>query len=291
MTLARGCRGPVPVRSEVWIIDLGLAAKIPLWCPFQIDDHGHSPPKAVIGPCFSTGPLDSRQQRSVDDRMPPEAACGRRRAREEELRLRVRLPVLKHGPTTASDENGRKRPCIPGGAGARNGDAASCFRDSNPQYLLVVKTSRVPVSNPPRKQGFKSGPTVPSSASTDRRWALRIVGISEAGPSMDFLDLPVWRSPVNATVVAKNAYGLGASTRQSAYRIVRIPALGDRKIPRVPRECCKFRADKSGSSTSKVTQSLAHRPQPSWFYRKFERNRRQACNMCFAVCLLSGFAG
>ncbi len=31
---------------------------------------------------------------------------------------------------------------------------------------------------------------------------------------------------------AKNAYRLGASARQSTYKIVRIPAMGDRKIPR-----------------------------------------------------------
>ena len=68
---------------------------------------------------------------------------------------------------------------------------------------------------------------------------------------------------------AKNAYGRGASTRQSGHRFVRIPGVGPSKDPRVPRRCCKFRVDKSGSSTPNVTQSSARRPRPRSLYRKF----------------------
>ncbi len=45
--------------------------------------------------------------------------------------------------------------------------------------------------------------------------------------------------------IAKNAYGLGAPTRQSALGFVRITAIGDGKNPRVRWRCCKLRPSKN----------------------------------------------
>jgi hypothetical protein len=68
---------------------------------------------------------------------------------------------------------------------------------------------------------------------------------------------------------ARNAYGRGASTGPSAHRFVRIPDVGRSKDPGVPQQCCKFRVDKSGSSTSNVTESSARRPRPRSLYKNF----------------------
>ena len=76
---------------------------------------------------------------------------------------------------------------------------------------------------------------MPSSASTDRRWVRRdIVGISDTGPCAEFLDLPIWWSPANATLCCKKCIRLRRVHKAVGVQIRENPRTGQSKDPCVP---------------------------------------------------------